>query len=155
MHSQEDTVIKGLIVRELRVVNKHLPLKRLSLYELINMETPHVILMDGSVHFFRRAELKKLSSYIEQDEWDKLLLPIIITIRPDIGDGIATIDDAVAIKVVSRILGIEMPSKNMEKLILYKPHLAALRIVFDTIFQYAISVDLSNDGDPLIEQQVV
>lgn len=155
MNPQEDIVIKGLIIRELRIVNKHLPQRRLSLHKLINMEVPHVTLMDGTIHFFRRAELKKLSSYIEQNEWDRLLLPIIITIRPDIGDGIATIDDAVAIKVVSRILGIEISSKNTEKLVLYKPHLAALRMAFDTVFQYAISVDLGSDEESSIEQQVV
>ncbi|MEM1560598.1 MAG: DUF61 family protein [Ignisphaera sp.] len=151
MDHREDLIIRGLIVGELRVVNKHLPKERLSLHRLIEMEIPHVILRDGTIHFFRKTELKVLANYIEQNEWDKLLLPIIIIIRPDIDNGIAVVEDSLAIKVIARILGTELSSKNMKRLILYKPHLALLRSLFDTVFQYAISVNLDSDKEPSIE----
>ncbi len=153
MNPQEDAIIKGLLANELRIVNKHLPRERLSLYELINMETPHVILRDGTIHFFRKTELRMLCSYLEENEWNKLLLPIIITIRPDIDSGAAIVEDVLAIKVISRILGIDIPSKNIGRLTLYKPHLAILRAKFDTVFQYAISIDLDRDRELLLDQQ--
>ncbi|MCS7111861.1 MAG: DUF61 family protein [Ignisphaera sp.] len=149
MSSQEESIIKGLIVSELRIVNKHLPRERLSLHKLINMDIPHVVLRDGTVHFFRKTELKMLCNYIEKDEWDRLLLPIIIIIRPDIDNGVAFVEDALAVKVISRILGIPVPSENMKRFTLHKPYLSILRSQFDTIFQYAISIELEKDGGEL------
>ena len=149
MNIQEDAVIKGLLVKELKVVNKHLPRERLSLYKLMNMEIPYVILRDGTIHFFRKSELEMLSNYIEPDNWDKLLLPIIITIKPDIGEGIAMVEDSMAVKAIAKILGIELDSTNMKKLTLYKPHIAALRSIFDTVIQYALSIDFGKDIDDI------
>lgn len=145
MSSQEESIIKGLIANELRIVNKHLPRERLSLSKLISMDVPHVILRDGTVHFFRKAELKKLCSYLDESEWDKLLLPIVIVIRPDIDNGIALVEGALAIKVISRVLEMPIPPENSNRLTLYKPHLAILRSQFDTVFQYAISVPMDSE----------
>ncbi len=142
-----DSVIERLLLEELRLVNRHMPIARIPLAKLLTMEFPHVVLRDGSVHFFRKRELEKLLNYVKDDEVERLLLPIVVTMRPDIGEGVGLVEDAVAARVLSRILGLE---RGEDKLYLYKPQLAILREQFDTVIQFAISVNL---GDEALENE--
>ncbi len=135
-HKHEDSIIERLLVEELKIANKHLPVKRKTLKELLMESFPCVVLRDGSIHYFRREELYRLKDLLEESEWDKLLLPIVISMRPDIGEGAAIVESGIASKVVSRILGIEYK----EPLIIYRPHIAILREKFDTIFQFTLSI---------------
>ena len=137
-----DSIVEKLLLEELRLVNRHMPITRVSLAKLLAMEFPHVVLRDGSVHFFKKRELEKLLRYVKGDEVEKLLLPIVITMRPDIGEGVGLVDDAVAARVLSRILGLE---REEDRLYLYKPQLAILREQFDTVIQFAISINLGED----------
>ncbi len=130
--------IENLLNFELKIVNKHLPIQRQPLKKLLNMDVPHVRLRDGSVHIFRRSELEALRRYLNEEEAERLELPIIVILRPDIGEGMGIIDDPIAVKVVARILGITLSDA---RLILYKPHIAMLRRYFDTLFQFAIVVE--------------
>ncbi len=138
-----DSVIERLLLEELRLVNRHMPIARIPLAKLLTMEFPHVVLRDGSVHFFRKRELEKLLKYVKGDEVKRLLLPIIVTMRPDIGEGVGLVEDAVAARVLSRILGLECEE---DRLYLYKPQLAILREQFDTVIQFAISISLGDEA---------
>lgn len=140
MSEKDYNKIGKLLEFELRVVNKHLPLKRFSLEELLRMELPYVRLQDGTIHVFKKNELEKLKLYLSNDDLGKLQLPIIVILRPDIGEGIGYVEDPVAAKAIARILGMEYAKDS--KLILYKPHIALLRRYFDTLFQFAIAVEL-------------
>ncbi len=142
-----DSVIERLLLEELRLVNRHMPIVRIPLAKLLKMEFPHVVLRDGSVHFFRKRELEELLKYVKDDEVERLLLPIVVTMRPDIGEGVGLVEDAVAARVLSRILGLE---REEDKLYLYKPQLAILREQFDTVIQFAISINL---GDEALEDE--
>lgn len=139
--SEDSFKIEKLLELELRVVNRHLPLRRLSIEELMSMPHPYVKLRDGSLHIFKKSELKKLRSYLSDEEARKLLLPIIIVLRPDLGEGVAVIEDPVAARVVARLIDIKY--SEGDKLVLYKPHIAALRRSYDTIFQFALFIDSS------------
>lgn len=130
--------IEDLLNFELKIVNKHLPIQRQPLKKLLNMDVPHVKLRDGSVHIFRRSELEALRRYLNEEDAERLELPIIVILRPDIGEGIGIIDDPIAVKVVAKILGITLSDA---RLTLYKPHIAMLRRYFDTLFQFAIVVE--------------
>ncbi len=138
-----DYKIEKLLELELRIVNKHLPIQRIPIEELLKMEFPCVKLRDGTLHTFKKAELEKLRTYLSDEEAKKLLLPIIIILRPDIGEGAAIIEDSIAAHVVAKILDIR--NTEINKLVLYRPHVAYLRRFFDTIFQFAISINLSEE----------
>jgi len=146
-----DSIVERLLIEELRLANKHIPITRIPLSKLLTMEFPHVVLRDGSVHFFRRSELEKLLMYIEQGEEKKLLLPIIVVLRPDIGEGVGVIEDAVAAKVIARILNLNYEEG---KLYLYKPQLAQLREHFDTVIQFAISINLEYEVHSYINREM-
>ncbi|MCC6045843.1 MAG: DUF61 family protein [Ignisphaera sp.] len=134
--------IEKLLEFELRIVNKHLPLRRLTLRELLDMNPPHVILRDGTIHIFKKSELAKLRQYVNDEELEKLLLPIIVILRPDLGEGVGYVEDPVAAKIIARLLDMEYVGNS--RLALYKPHIAVLRRHFDTVFQFAMAIDTTS-----------
>ncbi len=136
----EDRVLRMLLAEELRISNKHLPTRREPLSKLLAMEYPHVVLRDGTVHFFRKRELRELAEIAGEDA-DKLLLPIVVVLRSDMGEGTAVVEDEVAARVIAKVLGLEYRGGVLH---LYRPHLAELREKFDTVIQFAIFVRLED-----------
>jgi len=88
---------------ELARINSHLPKARVRLDELMRMEEPHVVLRDGSSHFFRREELELLSKLV--DEEDVLRLPIVLEVS---GEKFR-VRGRVEVKVMDRLLGLYDP----------------------------------------------
>ncbi|NPA96070.1 MAG: DUF61 family protein, partial [Crenarchaeota archaeon] len=134
----EEKILRALLAEELRISNKHLPAKRVPLKQLLEMEYPCVRLRDGTLHYFRKRELRELAE-VARDLADRLLLPILIVLRSDMGEGTAVIDDEVAARVVARLLGINHRGGPLH---LYRPQVAELRERFDTVFQIAIFIPL-------------
>ncbi|MEM1662037.1 MAG: DUF61 family protein [Desulfurococcaceae archaeon] len=140
----EDNIEK-LFRAELRIANKHLPITRKNLIQLLNEPVPHVICRDGVIHVFRRSELKKLREYVNDDEAHQLLLPIIIHVRADMDTLTGFVENELEATVIKRILGLNHVEENSsKKLFLYKPQLYELRYRFSTIFQIAIVADLDS-----------
>lgn len=138
-------IIEKLMQAELRIANKHLPMARKSLAQLLSEEIPYIVCRDGSIHMFRRSELLKLRELVDYEEAQKLLLPIVIQVRADIDTLTGFIENELEATVIRRILGIEpLVNDKSKKLLLYKPQLYELRSKFSTIFQIAIVVDLDS-----------
>lgn len=131
--------IEEYLEKELRIVNKHLPYRRVALSELLEQEFPHVVSRDGTLHYFKRRELEYLASIIPREEWSKLYLPIIIEIRPELGEGVGVIRGEVEVKIVSRILNINI-NKKAKQLIIYRPQIMLLRQILPTTTQYAFYI---------------
>lgn len=145
-------IIDKLLHAELRVVNRHLPITRKSLAQLLSEDVPHVFCRDGSVHVFRRSELLLLKNYVVDDEASKLFLPIVIQVRADMSTLTGFVEDGLEATVIRRLLGLRPPSEGENKrLFLYKPHLYELRYKFSTIFQIAIVADLDSADIPSID----
>ena len=96
--------VEEFIGREISRINRHLPLRRPTLAELIVMDDPFVLLRDGSRHYFRRAELDMISSLLDEDEGDKLRLPIILEIST-LYRGYFRVRGEVEIKVINAVIG--------------------------------------------------
>ncbi len=145
---ERDSLLEALLREELGVANKHLPRTRKSLEELLSEEYPRVLCRDGTLHFFRKKELERISNFIDRESWDRILLPIIITIVPESESFVGVVEDRYAAELVSRILGLEYRGGA---LFLYKPQLYELRRDYSTIFQFAISypTDLTTNALPL------
>lgn len=133
---RRDDLIEVLLREELRIANKHLPRSRKPLSELLKEEYPSILCRDGTQHFFRRSELESISTLVDKEDYDNLLLPVIITIIPESEGFVGVIDDKYAVKLVSKILGLE---RQGDRVYLYEPHLFELRKNYSTIFQIALS----------------
>ncbi len=127
---ENNDLYRKFLELELKIVNKHLPYRRVSLEQLSKMETPHIILRDGTIHLIDRDEINFLNELIEDPkEKRSLLIPIVIEVNPGYGEGSYIIRDSIAIRVVAKILGIENPSTP---LILYRPQIFYLRRILRT-----------------------
>jgi uncharacterized protein (UPF0216 family) len=118
-----DRIIETLSI-ELRLINKHLPYRRIGLCELLKMEIPYLVLRDGTIHLIDREELLLLKDLLGDDAC-KLRIPIIIETAPSLGEGTFIVRDPIAIKALSRLLEINIPQG--EKLIIYRPQLYVIR----------------------------
>lgn len=143
---RRDDIIDVLVREELKIVNKHLPMSRKSLRELLEEEYPSVLCRDGTKHFFRRRELESLSKLVDKESWGNLLLPIVITVVPESQSFVGLVEDRYAAELVSRILGLE---HRGDKIFLYKPQLYELRRNYSTVFQLALSYP--TDFDPALQ----
>ena len=114
-----------------------LPKKRKSLKELLNEEYPYVPLRDGSAHMFRYSELQRACNILGEELCGKLLLPIILEMRPELKEVVAEVDDPIAIKLICKVLNISEPENP--PLRLYPIHLRVLRREIGTLLMYAIS----------------
>ncbi|MEM0000123.1 MAG: DUF61 family protein [Desulfurococcaceae archaeon] len=142
-------VVEKMFQAELRIANKHLPVTRKSLAQLLSEIVPHVVCRDGSVHVFRRSELKKLREHVKDEEAQQIFLPIIIHVRADMDTLTGFVENELEATVIRRILGLEhLPEGKPKKLFLYKPQLYELRYRFSTIFQIAIVADLDSVDTP-------
>lgn len=133
---------ESMLQAELRVVNKHLAIRRKTLAQLLREEIPHVNCRDGSIHVFKRRELQELRTYVSDDEAEKLYLPMVILVNADI-EGTLTgfVEGELEAMVIRRLLKIEAPIEvKSGKLFLYKPQLYELMSRFSTIFQIAITL---------------
>ena len=127
---ENNDLYKKFLELELKIVNKHLPYRRMSLEQLSKMKTPHIILRDGTIHLIDREEINFLNKLIEDPEEKRsLLIPIVIEVNPSYGEGSYVIRDPIAIKVVAKILSIKNPSTP---LILYRPQIFYLRRILRT-----------------------
>lgn len=127
---------------ELRIVNMHLPYTRKPLSKLLEEDFPHVVLRDGSLHYFKRKELRLLAQILPSNRWNELRLPILIEIAPEYGEGAAVIKDRVEAEVVAKILGIEL----QVPLVIYRPQVLLLRRKLPTTTQYVFSLRLLAEG---------
>jgi uncharacterized protein (UPF0216 family) len=72
-------------------MNDHLPKHTVTLKELLNEERPVIETRDGTNSWIDRDELLNVSNLVPEDLRDKLHLPIILTRRMDLGEGLFSI----------------------------------------------------------------
>lgn len=125
--------VERIVKFELGRLNAHIPERRITLKLALSSAKPVVFTKDGSVHHFKRDELKLLSKLLPEGEWDSLQLPIFISLEPKLGRGAARIRGEAEVKVICKIL--EKERKESE-LIIYRPEVAVIRRKLPTTTQY-------------------
>jgi uncharacterized protein (UPF0216 family) len=131
-----EKALQQYLTDELKVLNAHLPRQRKPLSELLGEEYPQVECSDGGVQSFKRKELAYLAGLLNEEERQRLWLPMLIEVLSDQGEAIVLSSEGVEQKVISNIL--EMPLIRTERGIrIYRPQLSALRSVLKTTTQYA------------------
>ena len=125
--------VDRLIKFELGRLNAHIPEKRVTLRAAISSARPRVLTKGGDVHAFKHDELEFLSEILPEDDWDKLQLPIFISLESNLGRGTARIRGEAEAKVACRILGKE---ETGSELIIYRPEVAIIRRKLPSTTQY-------------------
>ncbi len=131
---KEGELLNYFLRDELRVINSSIPRERKTLEELLNENIPYVLTHDGGSHMFRRGELL-LAKEVLGDDAGSLKLPILLELLPAERETVAEISDPVAIKLVSKILGVP----EARPLRLYPAHLRELRTKIGTLLIHLLS----------------
>jgi uncharacterized protein (UPF0216 family) len=133
-----DRLLQESVKYELRVINSQLPSAQKSLDVLLDEEIPSITLSDGSLHLFKKKELKYLSEIADSSLWNNLLLPVIIEVNPGEDEYSIICRGEVEEKVFSAILGMPV-TKRHHRIVIYKSQLAIIRKVLKTTTQYLFS----------------
>lgn len=130
----EDRFLK----KQIRNLNRHLPKGRSTLKELLKEDKPEVENRDGSTHRFKKSELNLLADIVPGDMHERLRLPMIIRVSPQLGRGAAKISGEVENMVFRELLDKEGEEKN--ELLIYRPEVRAIRQKLPTTTQYAFLI---------------
>ena len=134
-----------IFVKAMKALNKHLPVERKTLFELLNEPKPAIQGRDQSIHRIKREELEEIARLIPKEEYKNLRLPIYIELTPDYGRGIARIHGKLDCELVKRILG-DVKERSDEKgadsikgdeLFIYREDIRILRRKLPTTTEYA------------------
>lgn len=117
----ERDLIDVFLREELRIANRHIPTRRVSICEVSEMEIPHVITQEGGIHVFDYREIVLLKSITSSD--CKLKLPILIEFIPE-GEGVYLVRDPTEARTVAQLLELK---RWAVPLVLYRPEVFELR----------------------------
>jgi uncharacterized protein (UPF0216 family) len=123
---QEDPQVRKM----LEMMNRHVPSKRVSLAEHLKGQEAAYEGKDGVRYHIKRKELEYLASLLEEWEWTKLKLPIIIMTDTAYDGGAWKIMGKVEVRVVSKI--VEREPEYEDNMRLFHPHMVKLRTVLPT-----------------------
>lgn len=130
-----------ILSKQLQLLNRHLPKSKRSLAALLGETSPRIKLRDGSEHFLKKAELRKISEILPKEKWSRLALPIFIELSSDkYGRGTARISGKLECTVAARILGKDLKG---DELFIYRPELRVLRKELPTTTQYMFTLSLT------------
>jgi len=118
----EDLVTR-VLQKELLIVNKHLPYKRVNLCDLLSMDVPRYVSRDGSINLVDPRELRYLKEVAGKDAC-KLYIPIVIEYSSALGEATYVVRDETASRVLAKILGVKHEGGA---LIIYRPQLYEIR----------------------------
>lgn len=128
--------VEDLLMREIAGINLHLPAIRPVLSELLRSDEPRVRLRNGSYHHFRRSELEYLASLLEEDEADRLKVPIVLEIST-LHRGYFRVRGRVEVKVIEKVLGTYDPLDERDEGLYPRYLLPRIRRALPTTTTYA------------------
>ncbi|MFQ5831311.1 MAG: DUF61 family protein [Candidatus Thorarchaeota archaeon] len=128
--------IDKILEHEIDSINDHMPVKRSTLSELMESDSPHYVTRGGEVSFLKKEEIAKIAKEVPSRFHEEVKLPIVILRRMDYGPGIYTIaGEKMELFLIHRVLGqVDLEWKDfwnwrpVERLV--RPQVQAVRLKF-------------------------
>jgi uncharacterized protein (UPF0216 family) len=127
-------------IKFLQTLNRHLPVKRITLKELLLEPRPGIKSMDGSTHSFDKEELERLESIVPEYEHDRLRLPIYLEMSSSMERGAIKISGRIECMVINTILQEGGKIEEKKSIIIYYPHLRKVRKELPTTTQFMFTM---------------
>lgn len=131
----EARLLEDYLKEELRVLNAHLPCGQRPLADLLKEQYPGVLCRDSNTYLFRKKELTYLAGLVNPGEEADLLLPILIEMKSESGEGVVLCRGQAEAGVISKILGMAVTVER-NRITLYRPQLSLVRKLLRTTTQY-------------------
>ncbi len=130
----EEDLTTRIIYKQIQLLNKHLAVEKVEFLKIINEKRPKILLRDGSVHIFKKEELRFINEILPEDMKKILKLPIYLEISPDrFGSGVARVCGRAESYLIAKILDREPYN---DEIFIYKPELRIIRKKLPTTTQY-------------------
>ena len=104
-----DSFIEAWLAEHLKRLSSGMPVKRLSLRQLLSMEKPSVQLSNGDRHFFNRDELMKAAELLGYEYLDYEVFPLVFISRKEMGGDVYLIKGNGAGDIFRRLVGLSAP----------------------------------------------
>jgi uncharacterized protein (UPF0216 family) len=104
-----DSFIEPWLAEHLKRLSTGMPVKRLSLRQLLFMEKPSVPLSNGDRHYFNRNELIKAAELLGRECMDAEVFPLVFISRKEMGSDVYLIKDNGADEIFRRLVGLSAP----------------------------------------------
>lgn len=109
--------------RLLASMNRHVPARRPSLGQLLEMEEPHYQDKDGNRYDIRKEEIELIASLLDPWDSDRIKLPIVVMTDTSEG-GAWKVLGKLEVAVVSKIVG--RKPEFEDRMRLFHPHMVLL-----------------------------
>ncbi len=127
-----------VIAKLIESVNRHLPEKRLSLKYLLESKNPSIRAKDGNEYDVDREELEFIAKFVDEYEWDRFFLPIILEMTNLGGEYIIYIRDKMHAKFIEKAFGFNRYTGNT--MFLYTYEMQRIRKILRTTTQVMFRV---------------
>ncbi len=104
-----DSFIEAWLAEHLKRLSTGMPVKRLSLRQLLSMEKPSVQLSNGDRHFFNRDELMKAAELLGHEYLDYEVFPLVFISRKEMGGDVYLIKGNGADDIFRSLVGLSAP----------------------------------------------
>jgi len=116
---------ESTLQRYVAVMNRHLPVQRKALSDLLHEKDPSYDGKDGNRYRMDRAELVYLDSLLDIFDKGRLRLPILVMTDTESESGAWKVTGKVEAKVIAKVLERDLDTEDMVRF--YHPHLHELR----------------------------
>ena len=141
-----DSLADTMLRDEMRKLNAHLPRKRLTISELLTLETPWVPSVDGGKIVMKKPELESLAKSLSEDLLPRVKLPLVLLRRTDLGLGaFALLGDRVEEYALFRMVAgsnitLEEFQDQTTRCVFYKPQVSELLRRFHSLIVIGFGV---------------
>ncbi len=98
--------IDRILEQEIDSINDHMPVKRSTLGELMQSDSPHYVTRGGESSILKKEEIARIAKEVPSRFHKEIKLPMVILRRMDYGPGIYTIaGEKVELFLIHRVLG--------------------------------------------------
>ncbi len=103
-------------------INRHLPERRVSLKALLEMDSPSIRARDGQEYDLDRDELEFIASHVDEYEWDRFFIPIILEMTNLGREYVVYVRDRRHADFIKRAFGFDRDVEGTMMLYVYEMH---------------------------------
>jgi hypothetical protein len=108
------------LAKMIEAMNKHLPVKRRTLSEMLNEDEPTIRAQDGNEYLIEKHEIEFISEHVDELDWERFTLPVILEMSDIYGDIIVFVRDKFHAEFIKKAFGIDRYQDGVLTLYLYE-----------------------------------
>ncbi len=108
------------LARMIEAVNKHLPQKSRTLAEMLKEKYPTIRARDGNEYLIEREELEFIAQYVDELDWNKFRIPIILEMCRVGNDTLVYVRDKLHAEFIRKAFGYDRFVEDVMVLHMYE-----------------------------------